>query len=213
MAGSNDILDYASPRPRGRYRLPSVSRLEVQRDRDGLIVTEELRGKGHSIGAMGVGLFALFALPASLSLDVPNLPYLWRCLHHLSAHEDLEFEIAVLGAFWLAIAIVMLLVANNTWRKAILEARDGSMTLTFSSPFHRQVHHWPVEQILELGVDRTLEPGFIDPRVELLLRAHGGRLIHLFADHGEAELESIAAALKDTIARRTGAAQSLKITG
>jgi hypothetical protein len=33
----------------------------------------------------------------------------------------------------------------------------------------------------------------------LILRAHGGQLIHLFADHKEAELEPIAAGLKQTM--------------
>jgi len=198
MAGPTDILDYASPRPQGRYRLPSVSRLEVQCEPDGLVVIETLRGKGRATFAMALGLLTLFTIPASVRSVVPNLQVLWRVLQHLTS-DGFGFEIVLLGALWAAIAVIMLLVANSTWRKTVLEARDGILTLAFKSPFHQQVHRWQFEQILELGVDRTLEIQFVDPRLELLLRAHGGQLIHLFADHSEAELEHIAGALKETM--------------
>src|SRR5206468_2613889 len=98
-------------------------------------------------------------------------------------------------AISMAEAVVLVLVANNTWRKTILRARDGEVTLLFSSLFHRREYRWPYDRIMEVGVDRTMEPGFLNPRVELVLRAHGGEHVHLFADHPEGRLESIVAAL------------------
>jgi len=203
MAGPTDILDYASPRPQGRYRLPSVSRLDVQWNQEGLVVIETLIGKGRAIAAMVFGLFTLFTLPFSVAMTVPSAAALWRDLQNPDARPTL-FWTAIMGGLWLAIAVVLTLVFNNTWRKTILEAQDGTLALTFQSPLGKRVHRWPFEKILELGVDRTLEVQFIDPRLELLLRAHGGQLIHLFADHKEAELETIAAGLKETMGWTTG---------
>jgi hypothetical protein len=179
MAGPTDILDYASPRPQGRYRLPSVSRLDMQRDREGLVVVETLRGKGRAIVAMAIGMMTLFTLPFSVAMTVPSGAALWRDLQNPDARGPTLFWTAFMAGLWLADAVVLTLVFNNTWRKTILEARDGMLSLTFQSPLAKKAHRWPFEQILELGVDRTL--------------------IHLFADHKEAELEPIAAGLKETM--------------
>jgi len=200
MAGPNDILDYASPRPRGRYRLPSVSRLDVQREWDSLVVIETLRGKGAAIAAMLIGLVSLITLPCSfINTTMPGIVRLWQDLSDDQSRARALLGMAIFLALWGSDAVLLVLVANNTWRKTVLEVRDGTLTLTLQSLFGRQVHNWPFEQILELGVDRTLELEFIDPRLELVLRAHGGQLIHLFADHKEAELEPIAAGLKQTM--------------
>jgi hypothetical protein len=209
MPEPTDILDYASPRPHGRYRLPSVSRLDVRCDGDGLVVVETLRGKGRAIFAMVLGVATLFTIPYSVALIVPSGGALWRDFQNPDSRGPTLFWTAFMGGLWLADAIVLTLVFNNTWRKTILEARDGTVALTFQSPLGKKVHRWPFEQILELGVDRTLEVQFIDPRFELLLRSHGGQLIHLFADHKEEELERIAAALKEKMGWPTGAMAGL----
>jgi hypothetical protein len=182
-------------------RLPSQSLLHVAIDRDGVAVTQTLRGKGTAYLAMTAGLFCTVVPPivaASQARDPQAvLQHLFTGRFDTEGVVDMCWGLAVS----VAEAVVLVLVANNTWRKTVLLARDGELSVRFSSLFHRREHHWPFDRILEAGVDRTLEPGYRDPRVELVLRAHGGEHVHLFADHPEAKIESIASALGNVIAR------------
>lgn len=198
------ILDYAGPRPRGRLRLPSQSLLAVDRDPDGLTVTQTLRGKGTAYLAMAAGLFCVFVPPIVAISQAAYPATLPARLFTGQFDSDGVVGLCYALAIAVAEAVVLILVANNTWRKTILRARDGEVTLLFSSLFHRRAYRWPFDRILEVGVDRTMQPGYLDPRVELVLRAHGGEHVHLFADHPEATLEAIVAALRDVIARFNG---------
>src|SRR3954454_13649736 len=64
MTGPSAILDYASPRPQGRVRLPSRSRLDVVRDRHEVTITETLSGKDSALFGVAVAVVTLAVLPA-----------------------------------------------------------------------------------------------------------------------------------------------------
>jgi hypothetical protein len=195
------ILDYAGPRPRGKLRLPARSVLEVERDRDGLTVTQTLRGKGTAYLAMAGGLFCTVVPPVVAVAQMSNPSTVLSRLLAGRFQSDELVGLCIALVLSAAEATVLVLVANNTWRKTLLRARDGEINLLFTGLFHRREYRWPFERLLEVGVDRTMEPGFLDPRVELVLRAHGGEHVHLFAVHPEVKLESIVAGLRETMAR------------
>ena len=151
-------------------------------------MTETLRGKTAAYVAMAFGRFCVFVPPMSVVLQSPS-PFIF--LHRLLTSQldsgSIE-QVTFAAIISPAEAIVLLLVAMNTWRKTGLQARDGTLSLTFAGLFGIREHSWPFGQIVKLGVDRTLEAGFSDPRLELVFRVHGGEHVLLFADHGELDL-------------------------
>jgi hypothetical protein len=199
VSGPSAILDYASPRPQGRVRLPSRSRLDVVRDRDEVTITETLSGKGSAIGGIAVAAFTLLQLLFGMYREAWGKDGLLT-RQHPSLLEPEGIWLLVMAGLWVTELVVMLIVINNTWRRTVVQARDGTLSVEFTAPFGRRRHAWPFDQVLELHVDRSLVPGFTTPKVELVWRVWGGQHVRLFTDHPEPELDAIAAALRQAMA-------------
>lgn len=194
------IIDYASPRPQGRYRLPSLSRLDVVADRDGLTITEVLEGKASAYAGMAVGVFTLLLLPTMAYLMIA--PMFGRARSPDAA--EVIVVAALYGGLWVADLVVLLMVVNNTWRRTILRARDRTLSLEFIAPFTQRRYAWPFDQIVDLYLDRIPDLRFVNPHVELVFRAADGQSVRLFADHREPELEAVVRALYEALAGPAG---------
>jgi hypothetical protein len=178
------ILDYASPRPRGRVRLPAESRIEIQGDRDSTTIIESLKGKETAIAAI---IFAVFVLMVLLVAIVAEWPTMVR------QHRDALVLPVTLCVLWIAEATVGVLVLDQTYRTTILRVRDGELALIFRGLFSRtKEHHWPIGEIGELRVETTQSGPGIEPLAELQIRPARDVSVHLFTDHREMEVQHIA---------------------
>ena len=63
------ILDYASPRKRGRFRLPATSTLTCDVGDDTVVVEQRLAGKAEAIAALAFGALT-FALLVGMTVTV-----------------------------------------------------------------------------------------------------------------------------------------------
>jgi hypothetical protein len=186
------ILDYASPRARGKLRLPSKSVLEVREDRGGVTVTETLSGRGEAVGAI------VFAVITLLMLAGTGMSQ----LRQLRNFEADGMVVCFIGAVWLAELTVLLAVINNTWRRTVLTAGADGFALHFLAPFSKRHYAWPRDRIEDVRVVRTSEAsslhmwGGASSLGELLLLPVGERAVALFTDHREGELQGIAQVMR-----------------
>ena len=191
------ILDYASPRQRGKLRLPSQSVLEVRQDEAGVTVTETLSGRGGAVGAI------VFAVMTLLMLGGTGVAQ----LRQSRSFEADGVTVAFIAIVWLSELAVLLVVINNTWRRTVLSVGAGSFALHFLAPFSRREYAWPLERMEDVRVVRTSESsplrtwGAPAPLGELLLLPVGERAVALFTDHREGELHGIAQALRAALQR------------
>jgi hypothetical protein len=187
------ILDYASPRARGKLRLPSQSVLDVRRDEAGVTVTETLSGRGAAVGAI------VFAVITLLMLAGTGLGQLKQARRDFS---DDSVVLCFIGLVWLSELAVLLVVINNTWRRTVLTAGADGFALQFLSPVSKRRYAWPRERMEGVRVVRTNDTsprptwGGAAPLGELLLLPVGERAVSLFTDHREGELHGIAQHLR-----------------
>ena len=180
------VLDYASPRPRGKVRLPARSRLELHVDLRGATVREWLEAKAGAIVAMLVAVGTLAMLPATTLSE----SYYWRF------PERYIGQFVVVGGIWVAEFILLLIVINNTWRRTTLQAQADALLLTFSAPFGRRRYEWPAAQIEQVRVESTTSQMDRNHLGELSVHIAGHPLVKLFTDHEARELERIAAEVR-----------------
>lgn len=187
------ILDYASPRPRRRLRLPARSVIDVQVDPfgRGVTIVEKLQGIPEAIAGMGFAVFVLIVVGA---VAYSSLRHEW--LKHHAIHP----MGALLGGFWLAELLVLLIVIDRTWRRTTLEARDGRVTLRFKGLFGTREHRWPFEEIADLDVVATQEAVGVYALAELRFRATDDVPVHLFTDHRAEEIVRIQSILSRVLA-------------
>lgn len=178
------ILDYASPRPRRRLRLPAKSVLDVRVDPDGLGVTivEKLAGVPEAVAGMIFAVFVLVVAGATASI---NLRIAW-VKHHL-----IDPFGVMLAVFWALELTLLILVIDRTWRRTILEARDGRLTLRFSGLFGTREHRWPFDHVGEIAVAPTQEAIGAYALAELRFRATDDVTVHLYTDHRADEVLAI----------------------
>jgi hypothetical protein len=177
------ILDYASPRPRGRVRLPAESHIEIQSDRDSTTITESLKGRATAIAAIIFAVFVLIVLLGVISAQT------WYWYDHPGAGL---FVPVFLSALWLAEAVLGVFVLDQTYRRTVLRVRDGELTVIFSGLFSpTRSHHWPLEDIGELRVELTQFGPEMAPLAELQIRPSTDVSVHLFTDHREMEVQHI----------------------
>ncbi len=206
------ILDYASPRPRGKVRLPSQSTLEVREDADSVTVVERLSGKAGAILAI-VFAAAMFALLTATFLGnaLPNQR--WQRSIEDAVEVGLRSGALFVVPVLLAGLVVMLLVVNNTWRRTVLLANADGLLLRFFAPLTpTRVHAWPADRVEAVRVESTDVPaaaaGAAGAAInvaaaslaELQIHPVGGSVAHLFTDHEHWRL----APLADSIARALG---------
>jgi hypothetical protein len=189
------VLDYASPRPRGKIRLPSRSRIEARQERNEVVVLEWLEAKGRALFAIGLATITLLILPATLLVEI----WSWRRSLHAG---DLIFEIGAVGVVWSIEIVVLLMVINNTWRRTILEGRRDGLLLMFSSPFAQRRYEWGASEIEDLRLVTTTKPTDRNVLGELQVHVAAQPVATLFTDHAMAELTPIVSALRQAIGLR-----------
>lgn len=183
------ILDYSSPRPQGRVRLPSRSRIEMRTERDGVVISEWLQAKGSVIAVMAIAVFSLVLLGVTASGAFT------RRMHM----EDRIILGTVPVAVGIVEVIVLLMVINNTWRRTTLEARRDSLLLTFTAPFGMERYEWGASQVEEFRVEATTTLEHRNSLGELEIHLAGLPLVKLFTDHPAAELQSMAVRLRQEV--------------
>jgi hypothetical protein len=183
LSTSSLILDYASPRKRGRLRLPSRSVLDVVRDEPGrVLVIEKLKGKGEAIGAIAFALFMLVYMAALMWAQ-------WK--------YGAQW---VLGPFWIIEAILIVLVVHQTWRKTTFSATGDQIRLNFRSPIWRRAFAWRASDVIDVASVVTGDSRRSRRAVaELRVRFVDGRELRLFTDHPQGEIDELAAAIRDVL--------------
>ena len=173
------ILDYASPRPRVKIRLPANSILRCQSDSPGSCsVLETLTGQQGAATALCFAAFVLcVVLGMPFTLEVGPRNYL-----------------GLTGVEAGALILVGLMVVRNTWRKTLLRVADGEMTVTFTAPLTpTRRYAWHVGMIERIEVIATEGNRILG---ELRVIPDAGAEVHLFTDHRLADLHHIAQMLK-----------------
>jgi mannose-6-phosphate isomerase-like protein (cupin superfamily) len=184
------VLDYASPRPRGKLRLPARSQLAVVRDETGVAVLETLTGQGRAIFAISFAALTLVAMVWVISDQFGLLSGRVRTGAAAAA--------VIGGLLWVGGLMAILRVIDNTWRRTVLRVDADGVSLEFSSPLARRAYRWEVAQIEEVRIERTSEAAY-PPLGELQLHAAGMPIVHLFTDHLEEELTLIAQSARATL--------------
>lgn len=193
--GAGPVLDYASPRPRGKVRLPSQSRIELRPDRDGVIVHEWLAAKGQAV-------FAIVFAGASLAL-LASVYVIQESPHWKADFTDAPVAAGIAVLLLLGLIgsgiVVLLRVINNTWRSTTLEARAEGLMLTFRAPSGQQRYEWNAAEVEEIRLESTTRPTDRNQLSEIQIRLAARPLVKLFTDHATRDLEPIAGAIRQAI--------------
>ena len=179
------ILDYASPRKRGKVRLPANSVLAVTHERDGSVrVAESLAGRHGIMFPIAFGLFVACVAGYATFRETHWI------LHH--RHKPIDFAIPVMMAmFGLVELLLTALVIRNTWRRTTLTANAERVTLEFAGPLMRTWRReWPTADVGAVVLTPTQSESDAVRLAELQLRPPG-LLVNLFTDHRAMELEAI----------------------
>jgi hypothetical protein len=190
------VLDYASPRKRGRMRLPAKSVLTLSHGLGGSVtVVEQL--KGEAPAAVFATAFALFVAWTAGSVTVGQTAWVLR-----HRHTAADFIVlAILAAAVLAEVLLAALIIRNTWRRTTLRADAEGLTLEFAAPFMRRWRRqWPSDDVQEIALSVTQLHAHAEGLAELQIRATG-TIVHLFTDHRVTELEHIERELDRVLAR------------
>jgi hypothetical protein len=192
-APQQPILDYASPRPRGKVRLPATSVLEVRDDADSVEIVERLTG---AIGAIVAILFSGTTVSLLLAL-------LWN--DGMRALRRGDFAGPLFGSLLPMTGYVLIaMVINNTWRRTVLSANADGIGLRFFAPLSgTRRYQWDAGQVEAVRVeskDPLAPPGVELARsgalAELQIHPVGGAVAHLFTDHEAFRLVPIADAIR-----------------
>ena len=127
MAQPQLILDYASPAPRGRMRLPVRSEIRITADGDSTTIRETLQGRA-AIAAIVFAVFVLIVLLGAIASQLTDWHKQWQTLPILPAF---------LAALWLTEATLGVFVLDQTYRKTVIRVCDSELTLTLA-PCSRQ---------------------------------------------------------------------------
>jgi len=175
------ILDYASPRPRVKLRLPANSILRCTSNGRECLVEEKLAGRGGALAAL---CFA--ALVICVVMTTP--------LRMVQA-QSADFAFPAVAS--LALIAMGMLVIRNTWRQTELRITDGEVTVTFSGPLTaRRRYSWAAGAIGQIQVVRGEPPSGLG---ELRIIPDAGAEVHLFTDHRAGDLDLIAIKLNAAV--------------
>jgi hypothetical protein len=188
------VLDYASPRVRGKIRLPSKSRVEMTLERDEVIVHEWLQAKIAPLIAITIAAFTLLILPATFIEQF----FTYRRMYLGDPVGTALTAAMVLGVF-VSETVLMLLVINNTWRRTTLEARRDSLLLQFTSPFKQQRYEWGASDVEDIRLEITTKESDLNRLGEIEIHIAAQPVAKLFTDHAALELEPIINALRRAI--------------
>ena len=197
------ILDYASPRKRGRLRLPATSDVVVSGGDGTVVVEESLAGQGRAVAGLVFGAVVVLLCSAAavgVGLD----------LTHHGLHRDAPAAL-IMAALAVAEAATMVGVVQQTWRRTRLTVEFGDLRLAFLSPLHRRRYRWAGEAIADVVVVLTANAETGLPLAEVLITRVSGGDVHLFTDHPAVRLGPIARAVHDML--RDGRADPLSDGG
>ena len=189
------ILDYSSPRPHGRTRLPSDSRIEMLPDADGVVIHEWLAAKGRAIFAMafaGCALVVLILVFVSEELSQSRGRFV-ADLGAIAFFAVLDLLVLIGGI------VVMAMVINNTWRHTFLEARRDSVILRFRAPFGSERFEWNASEVEAVRLETTTTAADRNHLGEIELHIAARPLVKLFTDHPYRDLEMIERALRQAL--------------
>ncbi len=192
MDDSGAILDYASPRKRGRLRLPAVSRLTVA-VADGRVTVEE-----SLAGRAGVAAAALlFGLITTCAAAMAAMASGYDFRHHHWFHD---WPVAfVPGGLAAAEVGLMVAVVQQTWRRTILTAEYDELRLAFLSPLHRRRYRWTGNDVADVLIVHTANTDTGLPLGEVLITRVAGGDVRLFTDHPARRLGGLARAVHDML--------------
>jgi len=177
------VIDYASPVPRSKLRLPARSEIRWVDAPGRLVVTQVLAGREGAVWALGLAGFT-FGL---MSLALVGMIERW--------HRNVA-PIAMIVMVMAAEVLVSVLVIRNTWRKTILTVTREELAVETAGPLaSRQRFVFPTEQVAGVVVvDREPQPG--EARVaELEIRFWSIPSVHLFAGHPPETLRAIVSSI------------------
>ena len=180
---STQIIDYASPVPRSRMRLPARSEFRWEQGPGWLVITQVLAGREGAIGALLLAGLT-FVL---MTIGVADMIGKW--------HRNVGL-LGLLGVLMTAEVVVGLLVIHNTWRKTVLTVTRDELAVETAAPFAaRQRVVFRSEQVAAVVVvDSEPVPGAgIVPELEIRLWSIPP--VRLFAGHLRQTLLSIASAV------------------
>jgi hypothetical protein len=188
------ILDYSSPRPPGRMRLPSRSRIEIIKEPDGVIVHEWLAAKGQAIFAM---------VFAALSIGIMILTNFLTAYGGFNRRWAVDGEMILFGTLaglvLIAGVVVTVMVINNTWRHTYLEAHRDSLILRFTAPLGGERFEWNASEVQEIRLETTTKPNDRNHLGEIEVRIEARPLIKLFTGHTYQDLGKVATAVQQAL--------------
>jgi hypothetical protein len=175
------ILDYSSPRPRSKLRLPSLSRIVCQIEPNQLVVQEWLQARGSALGGICFALFILAYLGA------------------IAVYSRDRSIAAILMMFWLAEALVMLLLIHQTWRRTLLTVTAAELRLEFTSPFYRKEYRWDASNVADVVAVVTANAQTFEQLAELRIQISNGQDARLFTDHPAGQIDDLVAAITEAL--------------
>jgi hypothetical protein len=192
------ILDYASPRKRGKMRLPAVSRLAVAVDHGRVTVVESLAGQAVATAALCFGTFIVLLVGAGAV----------NCFYDFDHHKPSRdwFSGLVMVALAGAELAAMVAVLQQTWRRTVLAVEYDDLRLAMLSPLHRRRYRWVGQDIADVLVVPTAATDYGQALAELLITRVVGGEIRLFTDHTADRLAALATAVHDMLRQGTAAA-------
>lgn len=194
MPGDEIILDYASPRPRGKLRLParSVIRWEIDPDTNAATVTATLAGKDNAIAGLAFGVFTFLVISACATGEIAGLrryPYSW--------------PVALLcAAVAVAELVLIFMVIDQTWAKTTLRATREGLAFKTRSPFRRRELSWSEGEVLSVRLESTQDQPDAVPlgQVQIVTDRPPSPLT-LFVDHLYRDLVSVTHAIQFGLGR------------
>ncbi len=191
MNDAGAILDYASPRKRGKLRLPAVSRLAVTVDDGRVTIEESLAGEAEAVTALVFAFVVLLVVGSSVVGAVYDFK------HHRVRPDP--FLAIVLSAAWVAEFATMVAVIHQTWRRTVVTVEYDDLRLAFLSPLRRRWYRWTRNDIADVVIAHTADTGGGIALAEVLITRVAGGDVRLFTDHTATRLEGVARAMRDML--------------
>lgn len=181
------VLDYASPRPRGRLRLPSRSliRWELNPDDNSTTIVETLAGKQSAIGPLIFGALTLLMITGGSINEALQM----------RRHPDDTPWFVICATIALVELVVMALVIDQTWAKTIIRASREGLLFHTRSPFRRREFSWREDEIVSVQFESTQDQRDAAPLGKIRIVTTRPPSLTIFADHLHRDLAHVAAVI------------------
>jgi hypothetical protein len=181
------ILDYASPRPRGKLRLParSLIRWEIDPQTQAATITATLAGKENAIAGLCFGFFTFLVISTCATVEFTALrryPEAWPFA-------------ALCAAVAITELVLMILIVDQTWAKTTLEATRDHLRFITRSPLRRREMSWHEGEVLSVRLESTQEVPDAAPLGQIQIATDRGMSLTLFVDHLHRDLLPVTQAI------------------